>query len=126
MTDSSLDARIRAAVVQIVETSPTAPLYDDLPPIARTDRGLTERRWRGPVISAFVAILLLVGGVVLAARAGTDPPSRTPHAQPRTHSSTTNAAATPLSVTALASLSFDQHEYTVPSGRVHLAYSGAA
>jgi plastocyanin len=109
--------------VQIVETSPSPPSFDELTgreaPTAQPFQG--RRRW--PAVAAIVAVIVVLALVAVAtSHSGSD----TGPSIKSAGESPTDAPAERLTITALASIKFDQPTYRVRAGLIDINYSGSA
>ncbi|MGH9015365.1 MAG: hypothetical protein ACRDZ1_15725 [Acidimicrobiia bacterium] len=133
MPDAELDHRIRAVVVEVVETSPPPPSFESIqagslePALPSRRRRRVARHGVRHVWAAMVALLVALSAIVIALVAvwlvGSDPddPDR-PARQNEMYEQPTEPATSVVSIEALPSLQFNAAEYVVEAGIVEIDY----
>lgn len=133
MPDAELDRRMRAFVVEVVETSPSPPSFESIH-VGSSELALPSRRRQRVARhgvqhawAAMVALLAVLSAIVIALVAvwlvGSDPgdPDR-PARQNETYEQPTEPAMSVVSIEALPSLTFDAAEYVAEAGVVEIDY----
>lgn len=134
MSKPQLDDRIRALVVELVDTSPPALPFESLTADDRDSkrpRDHRARRWRAGArqralvvaIAAVAVVALALIAVWVSGRSGTNARNQRPGSRPA-YEQPTGPASVGVAVEALPSLRFQSDEFVVEEGIVQIDYIG--